>query len=113
MRFMLFVCDDPALSATIDDEEAFWDECRGWGAKMAARGVRLDGQILAVPSQARTVRMRNGRPVFSDGPFAETKEMIGGYDILECANMEEALDVAAQHPVARYGALEVRALGRD
>jgi len=113
MKFMLFVCDDAELSATIKDEAAFWDECRAWGTEMAARGVRVDGQILELPEKARTVRVRNGKPVRSDGPFAETKEVIGGFDILECASMDEALEVAEKHPVARYGALEVRPFGRE
>jgi hypothetical protein len=113
MKVMLIVCDDAELSATIKDEQAFWDECRAWGTEMTTRGIRIYGNILELPEKARTVRVRNGKPVLSDGPFAETKEVIGGFDILECASMDEALEVAARHPVARYGAIEVRPLGRE
>jgi hypothetical protein len=54
------------------------------------------------------VRVRGGRRIVTDGPFAETKEVILGFDLLECADMEEAIELAAQHPMARFGRLELR-----
>jgi hypothetical protein len=54
------------------------------------------------------VRIRGDEVLVSDGPFAETKEQIGGFDVLECASLDEALEVAAKHPVARFGAIDVR-----
>ena len=75
---------------------------------MDGRGVRLQGNQLAPVSDATTVRVREGEILIADGPFAETKEQIGGYDLLECADLDEALEVAAKHPVARFGLLEVR-----
>jgi len=59
-------------------------------------------------SYGRTVRVRGGEALISDGPFAETKEQIGGFDILECASLDEALEVAGKHPVARFGAIDLR-----
>jgi hypothetical protein len=59
---------------------------------------------------ARTIRRRNGKVIVTDGPFAETKEWIAGFDLLECANLDEAIEVASQHPMARFGRLELRPL---
>jgi hypothetical protein len=70
--------------------------------------VRLQGDRLRPISDATTVRVRDEEVLIVDGPFAETKEQIAGYDILECADLDEAIEVAAKHPVARFGAIEVR-----
>jgi hypothetical protein len=56
------------------------------------------------------VRVRDGKRLVTDGPFTETKESVGGFDLLECASLEEALDIAASHPLAAFGAIEVRPL---
>jgi len=66
------------------------------------------GHELRPLSDARTVRVRGGEVLVDDGPFAETKEQIGGFDILDCASLEEAVEVASRHPVARYGSIDVR-----
>jgi len=79
-----------------------------WLDDVMARGIRLDGDRLRPPSQAKTVLVRDGEVLVSDGPFAETKEVICGYDVLECANIAEAVQVAAAHPVAAFGKIEVR-----
>jgi hypothetical protein len=70
----------------------------------------ITGDQLAPPRRARTVRVRNGKAMVTDGPFAETKEAVGGFDIIECASMDEAVEIAAAHPVARSGTIEVRPL---
>jgi hypothetical protein len=57
--------------------------------------------------------VRGGEVVLADGPFAETKELIGGFDILECADLDEAIEVASKHPVAQIGAMEVRPFAED
>jgi hypothetical protein len=75
---------------------------------MEERGVRLQGQVLAGVHDATTIRVRGGEVVIADGPFAETKEQIAGFDILDCADLDEAMEVAAKHPVARFGSLELR-----
>ena len=66
------------------------------------------GNVLAPTSAATTVRVRNGELLVSDGPFAETKEVIVGFDLLECADLDEAIEVARAHPMARDGRLELR-----
>ncbi len=107
MKFMMLVCaaegPEPADSAEEADDESF-----PWLDDVTARGIRLDGDRLAPTSQARTVAVRDGEMLVSDGPFAETKEVICGYDILECDSIEEAVRVAAAHPVAAFGRIEVR-----
>ncbi len=79
-----------------------------WVRECDARGTRLFGSALAPRGDARTLRVIEGQLMVSDGPFAETKEFIAGFDVLECADLDEALDVASRHPVARIGALELR-----
>jgi len=75
---------------------------------MSAAGVLVDSAPLQDPLTARTLRLRNGEPMVTDGPFMEIKEVIGGYYVLNCADFDEALRWVATIPAARYGAIEVR-----
>jgi len=104
VQYMLLICvpADTAPPATIGaDTEA-------WVGEMDARGVRVLGQQLAGPSDATTVRVRDDQVLLADGPFAETREFIAGFDLIEAADLDTALDVAARHPVAGWGSVEVR-----
>jgi hypothetical protein len=106
MKYLLLICADG-----IEDPEAdaaITREIPGWLEEMQRRGIRLQGHELQPPSDATTVRVRAGNVVLTDGPFAETKEYIGGFDIIECADLDEAIEVAAKHPVARFCSVEVR-----
>lgn len=80
-----------------------------WGDKHVSSGVNLMGSRLRPATQARTVRQRRGGLVVTDGPYAETHEAIAGFDVLECDSWEQAIEVAAEHPMAYQGALELRA----
>ena len=80
-----------------------------WVAENDAAGRRVTGNVLAEPSAATTVRVRGGEVLLTDGPFAETKEVIVGFDILECADLDEAIAVARAHPMASNGRIELRA----
>jgi hypothetical protein len=84
-----------------------WNALFGWAGE---QGIELDGLELDDPHQARVVRVRDGETAVTDGPFAETKEAVGGFDIIECGSLEEAVEIAAGHPVARMGTIEVRPL---
>jgi hypothetical protein len=107
IQYMMLVCADPAA----DPGEFARDEPAGpWVAEMNDRGVRLYGSELGPPGRARTVRVRQKRAMVTDGPFAETKEQVAGFDVLECADLDEAIEVAGRHPMARLGILEVRPL---
>jgi hypothetical protein len=104
MKYMMFVCTD----SEPDIDKSNEPDIEVWVAENDARGRRLDGDALAPTSAATTVRVRNGQLLVSDGPFAETKEVIVGYDVLECADLDEAIEVARAHPMARGGRLELR-----
>jgi hypothetical protein len=112
-RYMMLVCTDPV----VDPREFDRIEPVGpWVAEMDGRGVRLFGSELEPSGSARTVRVREKHAIVTDGPFAETKEQIAGFDVLECADLDEAIEVASRHPMARLGILEVRpfrSLGED
>src|SRR3954452_11115323 len=103
VRYMLLVCVDPSIEVT--PEEASAD---AWAEEMDGRGVRRQGQRLRPISDATTVRLREGEVVLADGPVAETKEQIAGFDVIEAEDLDEAIDVASKHPVATFGAIEVR-----
>jgi len=109
MKFLMLVCVDQDEAETgAETEPAPDDGTFPWLEDVMSRGIRLDGDRLRPPSEAKTVLVRDGEILISDGPFAETKEVICGYDVLECATLEEAVRVAAAHPVARFGKIEVR-----
>src|SRR4029453_2129102 len=104
MKYMMLVCTDTEPDTDKSDEP----DIEQWVAQNDAAGRRLEGDILAPPSSATTVRVRNGELLLSDGPFAETKEVIVGYDILERADLDEAIEVARAHPMAWAGRVELR-----
>ncbi|HEX8777851.1 MAG TPA: YciI family protein [Rhodanobacter sp.] len=104
MQFMMFVVSDPAAEPYVPEE----DNIAEWVADTTAKGVRITGDRLRPPAHATTVRVRSGRTLLSDGPFAETKEWIAGFDLLDCASLDEAVAIASRHPMARFGSIELR-----
>jgi hypothetical protein len=109
MKYLMIVCYDPTITAPEDGNPQDTDD---WVTEMDGRGVRLEGRPLS-PDEATTVRVRNGEVLISDGPFAETKELMVGYDMLDCADLDEAIEVASKHPLAKRGAMELRPFGAD
>ncbi len=107
MKFLLLICVDPELAGRVESSPDDWAEAT------TCTGVRVEGHEIVAPSAALTVRVRDGQPQRTDGPFAVTQEFIAGFDILECGSVEEAVAVAARHPVARFGAVEVRAYAEE
>jgi hypothetical protein len=105
MRYMLLICTDPA-APTVDESEV--PDIDDWVDEMDGRNIRQLGEMLAPAADATTVRIRGGRVLLTDGPFAETKEQICGFDIIECADLDAAIDVASRHPMAWGGMIEVR-----
>ena len=85
-------------------------EIPGWAEEMERRGVRLLGRPLDLPQTAATVRVRDGETLVSDGPFAEAKEWIAGFDLVECADLDEVIEVAAKGPVSWFKTIEIRPL---
>jgi len=108
MKYLLFICTDPSVELSATEAAAVPPAAQAWVAEM--RGVRLLGHELQPVSDATTVRVREAEILLSDGPFAETKEQIAGFDLIECADLDEAIEVAAKHPVAKFGSVEVRPL---
>ena len=103
MKYLLLVCGDetvpnPPAPAPVDP----------WVDEMESRGIRLVGNRLRPAAEATTVRVRDSGVLVTDGPHAETKDLIGGFDIIECADLDEAIEVASKHPMATVGAIEVR-----
>jgi hypothetical protein len=79
-------------------------------AYMQGNGSWVDGLELDAPKSARTVRVRDGETIVTDGPYAETKEQVGGYLLVDCESLDEAIEVAAQVPIAVTGSVEIRPL---
>jgi hypothetical protein len=102
VRYLLLIAGDETA------EEHQYDGCDGWGADLARRGKIHGGGGLRPPSEATTIRVRDGEVLLTDGPFTEAKEQIGGYVVLDCDDLDEALEIAAKHPAATYGSIEVR-----
>jgi hypothetical protein len=108
--------EDAARWATLGPEESERiraQELPKWGRVMERlqRGGNLvSGLELDLPGTARTVRVRDGEPVVTDGPYAETRELLGGYFIAECESLDEAIETAALIPVAERGSVEIRPL---
>ncbi|MCA1655936.1 MAG: YciI family protein [Pseudonocardiaceae bacterium] len=107
MQYLLLICGDENIAPDRAHER---DDARmvDWLSEMDARGVRVRSARLRTTNTATTVRTRDGEVLLSDGPFAETKEQILGFELLECADLDEALEIAAKHPSAEYGPIEVR-----
>jgi hypothetical protein len=104
MKYMMFVCTDTEPEtdqSTVPDIDV-------WVAENDGRGRRVLGNVLGPPAAATTVRVRKGEVLLTDGPFAETKEVIVGFDIIECADLDEAIEVASTHPMAYGGRIELR-----
>ena len=113
MKYMLLIGGDENLELSPEDEASLQAGTVAWVSEMDGRGVRVQGDRLGLSSDATTVRVRADEVLLADGPFAETKEQVGGFDILECADLDEAIEVASKHPVAKVGFVEVRAFWQD
>ena len=106
MNYLMLVCVEGESTAEQSAETR--NHVGPWVDEMNGRGVRLAGKPLAGPETARSVRVRDGEMLVADGPFADTKEFIGGLDLLDCQNLDEAIEVASKHPMAWYHSLELR-----
>jgi hypothetical protein len=113
MKFLMLVCwDGEKMNAQSEPEPGNTpeEESFPWLDDLQARGMWVTGDQLAPPRRARSVRVRDKKRIVTDGPFAETKEVVGGFDLIECDSLEEAVEIAAAHPVAQIGTIEVRPL---
>jgi hypothetical protein len=110
MRYLLMICTDEGVVEARSPEErlAVQAEFEAFGEEVGRRGVLLGGNRLRPTADATTVQVRDGEVLVADGPFAETKEQIGGYCLVDCKDLDEAIEVASMIPGARDGTVEVR-----
>jgi hypothetical protein len=112
MKFLLLHYFDESdldfSSAELDEADPAEREVVAWVNEMEATGVKLTGGRLRPVKDAVTLRIRAGERLLTDGPFAETKEQIAGFDVLECESMAAAIEIASRHPTARSGTFELR-----
>jgi hypothetical protein len=110
MRYALLICTDEKAVEALSPEEtqAAVNEYLAFGEEMSERGVLQGGERLRPTTDATTVRVRDGEVLTGDGPFAETKEQVGGFVLVDCKDIDEAIQVAAKIPGARIGTIEVR-----
>jgi hypothetical protein len=112
MKFLLLIYNEPELLNALpsDEFDSRMRGCLNHADELQGRGKLLESRMLKNPATAKSVRMRNGRQTTSDGPFAETKEVLGGFNLIEADDMEEAVRMAAEFPWVRTGCVEVRPL---
>ena len=107
MKFLMLVTLDPTKEEGDDDLTGTLD-VEDWVTKYDDAGVRLVGSQVRMAEDATSVTRRRGELLVTDGPFAESREWIVGFDVLECADLDAAIKVAAEHPMAANGRLELR-----
>jgi hypothetical protein len=110
MKFMLVIYNDNTLLDALPAAEAdgMMRDCLAHADELRGEGHLIESQMLQGAERAKSVRIRNGRLSATDGPFAEVKEVLGGFNLIEAADMDEAVRIAARFPWARTGCVEVR-----
>ena len=110
MEYMILIYADEARYETMEEGQmaSLMADFASYTQALEAAGVLRGGAELAPVRSATSVRLQNGKPVITDGPFAETKEQLGGYYLLDCANLDEALAWGGRCPAASLGTIEVR-----
>lgn len=112
MKYLCLIYQDESRLPAIppEDMKAMMTQYDVFTREVAASGHLVGGEALQPTSSATTVRVREGKTVVTDGPFAETKEQLGGYYLIEAADLDEAVRIAARIPGAQWGSIEVRPL---
>lgn len=112
MKYALLIYADEAIENAMTEEEqgAMYQEYFAFTESERAAGTMLGGEALQPVATATTVSVRDGKTITVDGPFAETKEQLGGFYLLEVANLDDAIEAAARIPGARSGRVEIRPL---
>lgn len=110
MRYMLFICPEPGLQLSPGDSAALPAEVEAWATDLADRGIRLTGHVFEPAGEAKTIRRRDDQVQITDGPVSAVDQPIAGFNLLECDTPEQAVEVSVTHPMARHGALELRAI---
>jgi hypothetical protein len=109
MQYMLLIYADPSVTPQSEAEhDALFEAFQAFTKDLRSSGAYVAGDPLAPPSSATTVRVRDGKLAVTDGPFAETKEWLGGFLIIQASSLDDALEVATKCPGAKYGSVEIR-----
>jgi hypothetical protein len=109
MKYLLLIYfDESWATRSLEERRGIYEGQRQLSEELTASGHYLGGNPLHPVSTATTVRVRDGKPLLTDGPFAETREQLGGYMLIDVDNLDEAIAIAARGPVARVGSVEVR-----
>jgi len=107
MKYVLLICDDE-VDAPTNEQLAADPVHTAWLDDLDRRGGVISMGRLRPVVDATTIRVRDGETLISDGPFAETKDFVGGFLMVECADLDEAVEIAAGHPYAQRGSVEIR-----
>jgi hypothetical protein len=113
VKFILFIYPDRTVQLTAEQRSAIPEAVSAWVSEMEARGVREQGHVLQPVGEAATVRIRDGETMIGNGPLVNADPQISGFNILDCADLDEAVEVASKHPVATFGVLELRPFADD
>jgi hypothetical protein len=110
MKYLLLIYNDDTLveSLPAGRADAMMRDCFNHADELRGQGCLIESQQLEAPATAKTVRVRKGRTSVVDGPFAETKEMLGGYNIIEAESFDEAVRIASEFPWTETGCVEIR-----
>jgi hypothetical protein len=113
MQYMLLIMEPAGQRHERSEDEGrrLYERMQRFSDELRARGVLLASQSLQSDTNAVRVRVRNGKPTLIDGPFAEAKEMVGGYILIDCENRDQAIAIARQCPAAAWASVEVREFG--
>lgn len=110
MKYALLIYSDPTVEASPEEQAQVMEDYYKFTASINERGINLGGEALDGVDTATTVRVRNDETLTTDGPFAETKEVLGGFYLIDVADLDEAIAVAAELPGSWHGSVEVRPL---
>jgi len=110
MKFMVLIYNDSAMLDALPTPQfnSTMRDCLSHADELREGGCLIESQMLESPATAKSVRVRNGRQTIVDGPFAETKEVLGGFNLIEAQDMDEAVKIAAEFPWVRTGCVEIR-----
>ena len=110
MKFVLLIYNDGTLLDTLaaGQADAMMRECLAHADELRQDGHLIESQMLEEPETAKSLRIRRDRSTVTDGPYSEAKEVLGGFNLIEARDMDEAVAIAGDIPMARYGSIEVR-----
>jgi hypothetical protein len=108
MKFLMLVCRDESIEFTSEDRRNIGPQVQAWVSEREERGVRPQGDVLAPVDATTTVWVTGGETRVDRGPRVEIAAPASGFNLLECADVDEAIEVSARHPIARFGVIELR-----